>query len=264
MTGREGSLTAVGIGIRSPAQATFEAASLIQGADKVFILLPDPIAHYWVRTLNKNAESLAYCYAEGKDRAETYREIVARIVTAVRDGGKVCAVSYGHPGIAAFPFHEAVRVLRADGYRAEMFAGISAIDCLVAELGIDPMDGGCLSYEATDFLLHRRPVDPACNLILWQIGVIAEPTYKQQAEAWNRGGLLALVDRLLEYYADKHEVIVYETSSVPICEPMVVRVPLNSLSSARVTAMSTLFVPPMIKAPLDEAMARRLALTRRS
>lgn len=260
MTKCGGSLTAIGIGIRAPAQATFEAASRIKCAEKVFILVPDPVAHYWIRTLNPNAESLAYLYAEGKDRRETYREMVDRITSAVREGLHVCVVSYGHPGVAAFPFHESIRLLRAEGFQAEMLAGISSADCLFAELGVDPTDAGCLTYEATDFLLRRRPVDPASNLILWQIGVIAESTYKQQPEVWNRSGLAVLMERLLEFYAPDHNAVVYETSSVIVCEPTIDRVPLGRLAEARVAAMSTLFVPPMTKAPLDEAMAKRLAV----
>jgi Tetrapyrrole (Corrin/Porphyrin) Methylases len=260
MKRRGGSLAAVGIGIRSPAQATFEVASRIQTADKVFCLVADPIAEYWIRTLNVNTESLAGLYAIGKVRNETYREIVERITTAVKEGLGVCAVSYGHPGVAAFPFHEAVRLARAEGFPAEMLAGVSAEDCLFADLGIDPVDGGCLSYEATDFLLRRRLIDPASNLILWQIGVIAEPGYKQKAEAWNRDGLVVLAERLLEVYAAEHEAVVYETATILPSGATIERVQVSRLYEARVTPMSTLFVPPMRKAPIDEAMMKRLQI----
>lgn len=258
MSRRGGSLVAVGIGLRSPAHATFEVAARIKAADKVFILVPDPISHYWIRTLNRNVESLGPLYAEGKDRDETYREIVERLTTAVKEGLRVCAVSYGHPGVASFPFHESIRRLRKEAYPAEMLPGVSSVDCLFADLNVDPIAVGCLSYEATDFLLRRRSVDTACNLILWQVGVIADPTYRQQSEAWNRSGIAALTARLLESYSPDHEVVVYETPSVLVCEPMIERVALERLPDARVTAMSTLFVPPMTKAPIDEAMAKRL------
>jgi len=257
---KRGSLTAVGIGIRSPAQATFEAASRIQDADKVFSLVSDPVALYWVHSLNVNTDTLSVHYAEGKNRSETYREMVDRITHAVRDGHRVCAVSYGHPGVAAFPFHEAVRRLRAEGCAAEMLAGVSSEDCLFAELGIDPTNGGCLSYEATDFLLRRRLVDPSANLILWQVGVIAEPSYKNDPLAWNRDGLQVLVERLLEVYPADHEVVVYETSRLSALEPTIERVALSGLPKARVTAMATLFVPPAVTAPLDEAMMQRLGI----
>jgi uncharacterized protein YabN with tetrapyrrole methylase and pyrophosphatase domain len=264
MKRRGGSLSAVGIGIRSPAQATFEAAARIQNADKVFSLVPDPIAEYWVRTLNQNTESLGNLYAVGKDRIDTYREIIERITSAVRQSFRVCAVSYGHPGVAAYPFHESVRLARAEGFPAEMFAGVSAEDCLFAELGVDPINGGCLSYEATDYLLRRRVVDLASNLVLWQIGVIAESGYRDEPDIWNREGLLALTERLLEVYRPDHEVVVYEAAQLSLCGPMVERIPLASLPDARVTAMSTLFVPPMAKAPLDESMLKRLGLRQTS
>jgi hypothetical protein len=35
-----------------------------------------------------------------------------------------------------------------------MLPAISAEDCLFADLGVDPADHGCPSYEATDFLVH--------------------------------------------------------------------------------------------------------------
>jgi hypothetical protein len=38
-----------------------------------------------------------------------------------------------------------------------MLPGISAEDCLFADLGIDPGIYGCQSYEATDFLANGRP-----------------------------------------------------------------------------------------------------------
>lgn len=260
MNDRRGSLTAVGIGIRSAAQATLEAIEYIRNSDRVFSLVSDPVTLYWVRTLNANTESLGHFYAEGKDRRETYREIVERVTNAVREGHCVCAVSYGHPGVAAYPFHESIRRLRDEGYQAEMLPGISSEDCLFAELGVDPSVGGCLSYEATDFLLCRRAVNPASNLILWQIGVIAEPGYKRNPEAWNRDGLSILSERLLEEYPANHEVVVYEASRFAPCESIVERTPLANLPQAPVTTMSTLFVPPLLQSPLDEEMALRLRM----
>lgn len=260
MNERPGSLTAVGIGIRSAAQATLEAIEYIKNSECVFTLVSDPVTLYWVRTLNANAESLGHFYAEGKDRRETYREIIERVTSAVREGHSVCAVSYGHPGVAAYPFHESIRRLRDEGYPAEMLPGISSEDCLFAELGVDPTVGGCMSYEATDFLLRRRTVDPASNLILWQIGVIAEPGYKRSPEAWNRDGLGILARRLLENYSGDHEVVVYEASRFAPCAPLIERTPLANLPHAHVTTMSTLFVPPSLQSPLDEEMALRLGM----
>jgi uncharacterized protein YabN with tetrapyrrole methylase and pyrophosphatase domain len=260
MTGDRGSLCAVGIGIRAPAQTSLEASARIERADRVFTLLADPLSEYWVRSLNDKTESLASCYAVGKERQKTYDEMVERIVGSVRERLSTVAVSYGHPGVAAYPLHESVRRARREGFRAEMLPGISAEDCLFADLGIDPMRAGCRSYEATDFLLHRRGCDPASNLVLWQIGVIAESGFKAEDGIWNHRGLVLLTQTLLETYRPDHVVTVYEAARLPVCEPIIGRVALKNLPNAAVTPLSTLFVPPMTKPMPDERMLHLLAM----
>lgn len=257
---RRGSLAVVGIGIRAPAQTTLEASDRIRYADRVYTLVANPLAEYWIHSLNKNADTLNDLYAVGKERGQTYREMVERIVAAVRENLRVCVVSYGHPGVFAHPFHAAVAQLRAEGYAAEMLAGVSAEDCLFAELGVDPAIAGCRSYEATDFLVYRRGTDPASALILWQIGVIAVTGYLNDEHAWNPQGLRVLTETLLETYPPSHEVIVYEAARLPVGESTIARIPLERLAEAPVTVMSTLYVPPMSKPKVDEAMLRRLGM----
>ncbi|MFI1583783.1 hypothetical protein [Embleya sp. NPDC020630] len=77
-----------------------------------------------------------------------------------------------HPGVFAFPGHEAVRRARLDGIPARMLAGSSAGDWLFADPGLDPATRGCQSIEASDFLLRHRVFDPTSLLVLWQVGVI--------------------------------------------------------------------------------------------
>jgi uncharacterized protein YabN with tetrapyrrole methylase and pyrophosphatase domain len=260
MRAPKGSLCAVGIGIRAPAQTTLEASARIQGADKVYTILADPLAECWIRQLNRNTESLGVLYAPNKPLRETYREMVERIVGAVQANLQVCAASYGHPGVFAYPLHEAVRRLRLDGFSTEMLAGVSAEDCLFAELGVDPAVAGRSSYEATDFLIRRRPADPSSALILWQIGAIAQTCPKTDRSAWNPAGIAVLTETLLETYRRDHEVIVYESARFPICDSIIAHMALENLPAAEVTALSTLYVPPMTNLQVDEAMMRRLGI----
>jgi uncharacterized protein YabN with tetrapyrrole methylase and pyrophosphatase domain len=259
MTAR-GSLWAVGVGIKAPSQATIEAVGEIKRADKVFSLLADPVSEYWIYTLNPSVESLGSLYAVGKERRETYSDMVELIVDTVKTDKRVCCVAYGHPGVFAYPLHESIRRLRADGYTAQMLAGVSAEDCLFAEVGFDPAAAGCRSFEATDFLIRGRQLDPTTDLVLWQVGVIGEAGYKQDYRAWNREGLAILAERLLEAYGPDHEVVLFEAARLPLCESTVLRVPLAGLADADVGAMSTLYVPASTKPKLDREMMRRLGL----
>jgi uncharacterized protein YabN with tetrapyrrole methylase and pyrophosphatase domain len=255
---KRGSLTAIGIGIRAPSQTTLEASLRIERADKVFSLVADPLAEHWLSTINENVEPLHCLYVVGKERRETYAEIVARVLEAVREGLAVCAVTYGHPGIASFPLHESIRQARAVGFTAEMLAAVSAEDCLFSDLGIDPVSTGFTSYEATDFLVRRRSVDITNVLLLWQVGVIGELSCKTDHASWNPKGLEVLTETLLEAYPADHEVVIYEAARLPLCTPYIVRTALRRLPEAGVTALCSLLVPPVTKAKIDQAMVRRL------
>lgn len=257
---KPGSLSVVGVGIRAPEQATLEACARIRAADLVYTLVANPLAEHWIRTLNRNVKTLNDLYARDKDRSVTYREMVRRLVRSVQSGRNVCAVSYGHPGVFAFPFHEAILRLKQSGFSTEMLPAVSAEDCLFADLGIDPATAGCRSYEATDFLVNRRNAEITSALILWQIGVIAEPSYKSESGAWNRTGLRVLAETLLEAYPPEHEVVVYEAARFPACIPAIDRLALRELADASIGVMSTLYVPPASRAQPSIAVLARLGV----
>jgi precorrin-2 methylase len=131
---KQGSLLVVGTGFKAGGHLTAEAESAIKNADKVFYGETNSVIVYQIKSLNPNAEMLMDLYGKGKPRYTTYAEMAERIVTAVREGLDVCAVFYGHPGVFAYPSHESIRIARAEGFEAQMLPGISAEDCLFADL----------------------------------------------------------------------------------------------------------------------------------
>jgi hypothetical protein len=198
-----GSLVVVGTGIRTVGHLTMEAVAWIKQAGKVLYVVGDPVAEAMLKELNPGgAESLTVMYAEGKQRIETYNEMVERTLACIRAGMLTCMACYGHPGVFVYPSHESIRRARAEGYSARMLPGISSEDCLFADLGVDPGIGGCQSYEATDFLLNGRVIDPSSSVILWQIGVVGDATFK--AAGYDLSAMPLLVERLLAIYPASH------------------------------------------------------------
>lgn len=254
-----GSLTVVGSGIRAIGQMTLEAHAHIKHAEKLLVLVADPLTSHWLSDQNPTAESLEVFYGEGKDRLQTYQDMVDHILSFVRHGLRVCAVFYGHPGVFAIPSHAAVKIARMEGYPAEMLAGVSADACLYADLGIDPGQGGCQSYEATDFLARHRSFDPRSQLILWQIGSIGMLDRRPDFDPAN--GLRVLTARLRERYPAQHEVIIYEASPYAACDPKIVPVSLESLPAAKVSGISTLYVPPLAAAESDEEVLELIGIS---
>ena len=252
-------LVVLGTGIRTVGQMTQETLCWIEQADQVFYVVGDPVAEDMIRELNPTgAVSMKGFYAHGKDRMTTYREMVATVMAAVREGKLVVGAFYGHPGVFAWPSHESIRQARVEGYRAVMLPGISAEDCLFADLGVDPATHGCQSYEATDFLLNGRVIDPTSSVVLWQIGVLANWDYK--GAAYDLSAMPVMVQRLSEIYPPTHTVYVYEAATNYGCPPVIRPVQIQQLPVAGATPASTLYIPPAYAPRPDPRYAAMLGM----
>lgn len=252
-----GSLVVVGVGIKLAAHATSEALECMRRADKLFYLLTDPAAEAWVRRVNPSATTLDDCYAAGRPRDWSYRRMTDRIIGAVREGLDVCAAFYGHPGVFADTPHQSIRRARREGFPARMLPGVSAEDCLIADLGVDPGLNGCQSFEATDFLAYRRRFDSTSALILWQVGVLGEPSIRADMSC-RPARLRVLVSVLRRYYPARHKVVLYEASQFAICDPVIKHVRLDRLPFETVRPMTTVYVPPMSARHYDPKIMRWL------
>jgi precorrin-6B methylase 1 len=252
-----GSLACVGMGMTLGSHLTPLARSHIEQADVVFAALSDGIVELWLQRMHPDVRSLQPYYAEGKSRMVTYRQWVELMMTEVRAGKHVCGVFYGHPGIFAWSPHKAIEVARAEGFKAHMEPGISAEDCLYADLGIDPGRFGCQHFEASQLLFYERRIDPTGYLVLWQVGLVGDLSLKRfsTGPAYRQ----ALVDVLSADYPLDHEVIVYRGATLPIQKPQVRRMTLRDLPGVELTAEETVVLPPAAPLKRNLAMRERLA-----
>jgi precorrin-6B methylase 1 len=252
-----GRLDIVGTGIRPGGHLTAETRHLISGASCALALV-DGLTLAAIEMLNPATRSLQDCYALGRQRDHSYAEMVERILAPLVDGHQVCAVFYGHPGVFVWPAHEAIRQARAAGYPARMYPGISAEDCLFADLGLDPAVHGCQSFEATDFLLYARRFDPTAALILWQpaaLGDLSRASFETDPD-WVR----ALAEVLMNDYPADHPVVIYEAATFPLAEPRIEPIALAQLHQATFRQISTLYLAPVGPPELNPVRLQRLGI----
>jgi precorrin-3B methylase len=243
---KRGSLVCVGTGMRLAGQITPIAQSYIENADVVLALPSNTFARKWLQGMAREYICLTPHYdlveEEGQNRRDTYRAMTHDIMEHVRAGKTVCAAFYGHPGIFACVAHLAMAAARKEGYEAHMEPGVSALDCMVADLGIDPAAHGLQSMETTQFMMFQRPLDPSSLLVLWQPGVAGDLSLKRFETVPAR--LQVLVDKLARYYPLEHEVILYEASTRPFEPTRIDKMALRDLPAAEVTMATTLVIPP--------------------
>jgi len=251
-----GSLVCVGLGMSLGAHLSPRSRNFIETADVVFAAVSEPLAELWLQEMHADVRSLQPYYAHGKSRHQTYREMVDAMLTQVRAGKNVCGAFYGHPGVFALAPHQAIAQARAEGFSAHMEPGISAEDCLYADLGIDPGRLGCQHYEASQFMFYRRRIDPSAYLILWQVGIAGERSMGRFSVG--AAQVQVLVDLLLHDYPPDHQVWVYEAATLAIQSPRIHSFALRELACVPLHLQSTLVIPPCIALQENAEVRARL------
>ncbi|BAO44114.1 SAM-dependent methyltransferase [Thiolapillus brandeum] len=236
-----GSLVIVGTGIQLGRHISQRAISEIQRAETVFCMA-DAFTYRWAQCLNSDVRPLHIYYGDNKDRRQTYREMETAILDQVYAGKDVCAIFYGHPGVFADVPHEVTRKLREAGYQARMEPGISAEDCLIADLGLDPGRHGCQSFEATQFLVYDRQIDPTALLILWQIGLTGDLSCRRFDTTPDK--LRVMVNKLNRWYPLEQKIIIYQAPVLAIHHYQADIITLDALPETQLQEVSTLVIPP--------------------
>ena len=259
---KKGKLVVIGSGIKCIAHFTLESQAHLQQADIVLYAASDPVTDMWIEQQNSNSFDLYQYYGNDKNRIITYTQMIERIMEEVRAGKYVCALFYGHPGVFVTPSHNSIEIARREGYEAEMLPGISAEDCLFADLGVDPSIPGLQTYEATDLLLRRRPINTEINAVVWQVGCVGDVGFK--FNGYGNEKLNILLDYLEEYYSPEQEVINYVGSMFSMAKSKIDRYKLSDFRkpeiAKEVTGISTFFIPAAKMADSDVAISMKLGL----
>ncbi|KKO46601.1 uroporphyrin-III methyltransferase [Arsukibacterium ikkense] len=231
--------------------------SYIEQADVVFLLVADGITEQWLQQMNADVRSLQPYYQTGVSRMLSYQQMVAAMLAEVQLNKKVVGAFYGHPGVFAWVPHNAIAQAKAEGFAAHMEPGISAEDCLIADLGIDPGTYGCQHFETSQFMFYKRTIDPAAYLILWQVGVAGDRSLAKRSTDGRYRQLL--IEVLAEHYPLSHQVILYEAVTLPIQQPRITQLALAELVSAELDPKTTLVIPPASKMIVNQAILDKLA-----
>ena len=253
---KKGSLVNVGLGMTLGSHITPLSRNYIEKADVVFVAASDSLIEQWVMTMNQDVRSLQSYYKEGMSRMITYKNVIKAIMQEVRAGKTVCGAFYGHPGVFSWAPHELVKVAKAEGYKAHMQPGISAEDCLYADLGIDPGKTGCTHFEATQFMCNMRPYDTSVYLILWQISIAGDTSLTKFSI--DEKYIQILVDLLLDIYPVNHQVTLYECAVLPTNFPRIEKIQLNQLAKQTLSLKTTLVIPPMSKRHPNEKIIKEI------
>ncbi len=259
-----GTLTVVGTGIMFPSQMTFQAADAIRAADvTLFNVGNHALAVDWIRDNAKLAVDLYDYYDHGKSRQHTYEQMVEAILDELRAGKNVVAAFYGHPGVFVGPGFDAIKQARKEDFEAYMLPGVSAVDCMFADLEFDPAPYGCTMVEASDYVLMERDYDSRMPLIVWQAGVVGDISFNAKGHATSESEDM-LKRRLLRDYPKDHPIITYVAATLPGMQSKTRNATIGTLEDLRLNASSTCLVPPIHVGAFDAELGEEFLRQMRS
>jgi precorrin-3B methylase len=253
----------VGLGIVGIHQITREVEETIRRCRHTFVVDSGYGVIPYLESVCAKVTNLIPFYERGKSRLPTYRRMATEVINAAIIDAPVCFASYGHPLVYCYPAELIQRAANLLSLRVETFPGISSLDTLLVDLGIDFAADGLQTYDATDLLLRRRPLQSDVACVLWQTNVIADPTHETGRRSKEQ--FLRLQSYLLEFYPPEHPITLVVSKTFPLLQSLVETYRLETLAVGleRGPQAGTLYIPPLRRRPIEdnELLERLIAQT---
>jgi uncharacterized protein YabN with tetrapyrrole methylase and pyrophosphatase domain len=242
----------VGTGIVGAHQVTREAEEVIRRSNHTFVIASGYGIPEYIETLCSRVTDLSYLYQPGMNRLPTYHRMAAEVVSAALVEAPVCLATYGHPWVYCYPTTLINRAAPLLGLHVEVFAGVSAFDTLLVDLGIDIAQSGVQMYEATDLLLRQRPIQSDVACVIWQPTVVGDPTCPAGPYASQQ--FEPLQDYLLRFYPSDHQVKLVTSKTHPLMRSTVQPLNVGDLAIALGGApgVGTLYIPALTERPIED------------
>jgi uncharacterized protein YabN with tetrapyrrole methylase and pyrophosphatase domain len=202
----------IGLGVKIPGHTTLEAAEALSRCGRLYSIVQEPPA-VWLpsRAGAIPVINLMTMYVEGALRTQNYERVANAILDGLKEAPVVGYVTYGNPLAYDSVAQKLVRDARRDGVSFRVVPGISSIDTILCDLGVD-MAPGIQVFEASWLAASRTPLNPSVAAILLQLGHFgsARAHYRDRRPA---EALKDLVEYLCQFYPPAHEVFLVQSSS---------------------------------------------------
>lgn len=236
-----------GTGMVGTRQITYEVEAALEKSEEIFLIDHQPnIMDRYLEDNDAEVTDLSQEYEDEKRREEIYEEMAQRVLDAgERCDDPVTLALYGHPFVFVSPSRWIAEEAPSRGLTVEKLPGISSMDCIYADIELDPGASGIQMYEATDLLLREYYLNTHVPVMIWQIGAIENIRYSKAANKPERFSRIR--EYLQQHYPDDHEVTILQTAIYPFTDSKQISFKLSEFESMAedINSVQTLYVPPV-------------------
>lgn len=243
-------LIIAGSGIQFLTHLTYQTKIAIEKCSYLMFLVHDPATKNWLNYVKPGCKSLDAIYYAYESREESYNAVASAVINTAKKINNSLFLIYGHPTIFSSVTSKIIE--KAKDVEIEIYPGISALDCLLADLKIDPGYRGIQSFDATEFILYNHIINPYSHMIIWQPAVIGHlEIIKNDIINLERRKIATslLKARLENCYESNHPIYIYEASNYPGVNFYSKKVCLSTLLNESLPRLSSLYIPPLKDIP---------------
>lgn len=242
----------VGLGISHIDQITREAERCMEASNEILYVERGLGIDAFLASKCKCITDLTRLYAEGEDRQGTYRKMAATVVKAALERPPVTFALYGHPLIYSYPPFLIREMAGLLGLSVKVVPGVSAMDCIFADLFVDPSMNGIQMFEATEMLLRGRLLQTDVAALIWQIGALETglySTYSSRPERFQR-----FKDHLLRFYPSHHTVFAVHSATHSLLKPEIYEFEISDIGdyASVLHAGFSMYIPPLESRPFED------------
>jgi precorrin-6B methylase 1 len=198
-------LILLGYGVDDTLQLTVQTQRLLAQTGKVYsVSLPPSLARF-LKSLRVEVEDLTDRFTPGRPFSECYLDVADHLIRRTTEEQPVCFLSPGNPmflnSLNRFLFMQA----QQRGLEVQVLPGISPIDAIINDLGLDVGTFGLQVFDARRLVTRRQAINPAVPLILVQVAGFSADAVAEPGEA-TAVGYEALAAYLAQSYPAEHLV----------------------------------------------------------
>jgi precorrin-6B methylase 1 len=157
----------------------------------------------------------------------------------------VCVAVHGRSALNVELSRAAIAQGRAEGFSATIVPGVSTLDCLFADLGLDLVRSGCQIFGAKAFLARRQRPKLSVGLIL---------SLDEEAAPGE------LLEALRSAYGVEHKAVLYEPARYAVLEPVIRHCAIGDIGEADLAEVSIVYIPAKdaeVRAGADQRYRKR-------
>jgi hypothetical protein len=192
-------------------------------------------------------------YVDGGKDLDNYAAIIGAVVDATHEYGEVAYVVPGHPNLGVTATQRFLELAeRDDDLIVEVVPGVSSLDTIAMDLGLDYLERSCVIVDSNRLLLLRYQLDPRVGVLIYHPSSVGT-SRTDYSKPWQTNRLDLLQDYLCEQFEPARKYYAVVSQSMPGVAPRVLSGTLDGLADAirQINYGTTLYVPPAVIRGVD-------------